>query len=112
MTRPRKNPTEGAIERAQQSRSTRWQAAGFEFVVLSWPLSLQLDSLTAAELEVVMALVRGHSNEGIAATRGRSAKTVANQVQSIYRKLGVSSRAELVAKISAAPRPSAPGESD
>lgn len=54
--------------------------------------------LTAAEVDVVRAILRGASNLDIARRRGRSIRTVANQVASAFRKLGVSSRRELYAR--------------
>jgi DNA-binding CsgD family transcriptional regulator len=48
------------------------------------------------ESEVLLQLLEGLSNEEIATERGVSARTVANQVASVFRKLGVSSRGELV----------------
>ena len=53
-------------------------------------------------------LVRGGSvarcftgkNSAIAEARGTSVRTVANQIQAIFKKLGVSSRSELVALLS------------
>jgi DNA-binding CsgD family transcriptional regulator len=53
--------------------------------------------LSAAEREVVLALLAGRSNLEIARLRGTSAKTVGNQLHAIYRKLGVGSRSELAA---------------
>jgi DNA-binding NarL/FixJ family response regulator len=41
----------------------------------------------------------GLSNAAIARARGRSPRTIANQLQSIYRKLGVASRAEMTAYV-------------
>ncbi|MFW6051367.1 MAG: response regulator transcription factor [Myxococcota bacterium] len=55
--------------------------------------------LTAAEREVARALLQGASLADIARTRGTSPRTVANQVQSIYRKLHVRSRTELGATL-------------
>ena len=49
--------------------------------------------LTARELEVLLVLVRGESNQGIAADLGISAKTVGHHVQHVYEKAGVRSRA-------------------
>jgi DNA-binding NarL/FixJ family response regulator len=64
------------------------------------PLSAkQLGDLTAAEQEVATLLLDGRDNAGIAKERGTSLRTTANQVASIFRKLGVSSRAELAAKV-------------
>lgn len=49
--------------------------------------------LTGRELEVLLALVLGHSNQVIADDLGISAKTVGHHVQHVYRKAGVRSRA-------------------
>jgi DNA-binding NarL/FixJ family response regulator len=54
-------------------------------------------ALSPTEMEVASDAVAGLSNAAIARKRGRSPRTVANQLQSIYRKLGVSSRAEMTA---------------
>ncbi len=54
-------------------------------------------SLSEAEREIASLLVRGRSHEEIARTRARSPSTIANQIQAIYRKLGVSSALELAA---------------
>ena len=53
--------------------------------------------LTLAELDVLTDLIEGCANAEIARRRGRSARTVANQVASILRKLGLLSRLEVVA---------------
>jgi HD-GYP domain-containing protein (c-di-GMP phosphodiesterase class II) len=49
--------------------------------------------LTRRELEVLLALVVGHSNQTIADELGISAKTVGHHVERVYRKAGVRSRA-------------------
>jgi DNA-binding NarL/FixJ family response regulator len=49
--------------------------------------------LTRRELEVLLALVLGHSNQVIADDLGISAKTVGHHVEHVYRKAGVRSRA-------------------
>ena len=49
--------------------------------------------LTRRELEVLLALVLGHSNQAIADDLGISAKTVGHHVQHVYQKAGVRSRA-------------------
>jgi DNA-binding CsgD family transcriptional regulator len=54
-------------------------------------------ALSPAEREVVLSLLQGKSNGDIAAARGTSDRTVANQIASIYKKLGVRSRAQLAA---------------
>jgi len=55
-------------------------------------------ALTAAERDVITALHEGQSYAEIARRRGRSVDTVAKQAGSAFRKLGVSSRSELVAR--------------
>src|SRR5215831_19191309 len=71
---------------------------GEEYAVLSF--STELDeppaSLSGAERDVLRALMRGWTNAEIAENRGTAVRTVANQVQALYRKVGVCSRAELV----------------
>jgi DNA-binding NarL/FixJ family response regulator len=70
---------------------------GESLVVISLPIeaSASLEALTPAERAVALAVLRGLSNEQVAKERGCRARTVAVQLASIYRKLGISSRAEL-----------------
>jgi DNA-binding CsgD family transcriptional regulator len=70
-----------------------------EVAVLSFaPAALALPpSLTAAEREVAALSALGKSNVAIAAARRTSVRTTANQLASIFRKCGVSSRSELIA---------------
>lgn len=56
--------------------------------------------LTSAEREVALLALGGKSNNEIAEARHCSVRTVANQLQSVFRKLGIRSRAELAAKAS------------
>jgi DNA-binding NarL/FixJ family response regulator len=78
----------------------RLEHHGEEFLVLSEPLLLPpRETLTPAELDVARAIVRGASNGEIARVRGTSVRTVANQVASILRRLGVGSRAQVAAKL-------------
>lgn len=46
-----------------------------------------------------MPMIGGSTNADIAERRGASERTVANQVQSIFHKLNVRSRGELVARL-------------
>lgn len=76
-------------------------------------IDLPLDQLriprqfTAAEREVLMLVLEGLSNEEIAQRRGRSVRTIANQLAALLEKGGVSGRTELLARC--APRdPKAP----
>ncbi|MBZ0235123.1 MAG: helix-turn-helix transcriptional regulator [Deltaproteobacteria bacterium] len=55
--------------------------------------------LTPAEAEVASMLLLGMSDREIAQRRRTTVRTVANQLQAIYTKLGMNSRAELVAHL-------------
>jgi DNA-binding CsgD family transcriptional regulator len=77
-----------------------------ELFVLSMPLEppeLPAD-LTPAEREVVTGLLQGRTYAEIAGARGTSARTIANQVASAFRRLGVRSRGELAARCLSADR--------
>lgn len=71
---------------------------GAEYVVLSYPIEATYPlppALTSAERGIATALLCGDALKDIAAARGTSPRTVANQTRAIYRKLGVGSRLEL-----------------
>lgn len=55
-------------------------------------------ALTAAEREIARAVIDGMTSAEIARSRSRSIATVNKQIESVYRKLGVHSRAELCAR--------------
>nr|HEX4315819.1 LuxR C-terminal-related transcriptional regulator [Kofleriaceae bacterium] len=74
-------------------RTTRLQVGGDTYVVVSYPDPS--DKLTPAERSVVQHVLEGASAAAIAAVRGTSVRTVHKQLESAYRKLGVTSRAEL-----------------
>lgn len=70
------------------------------FAVVSFPLPAQPPRrarLSPAETAVARLAVAGRSNREIAHARGSSERTVANQMASLFRKLGVRSRSELAA---------------
>lgn len=73
---------------------------GLELAILEWPappVRSKTERLTPAELDVAALVLEGLTNLAIAERRGRSVRTVANQLASIYAKLEVGSRAELAA---------------
>lgn len=77
------------------------QIGGVELLVLSFsaaPATLPAD-LSAAEREVLRWLLQGDTNAQVAARRQTAVRTAANQVASIFRKIGVTSRAELAARL-------------
>ena len=55
-------------------------------------------NLSDAEREVVQLALAGMSNQQIARCRGCASRTIANQLASAFRKVGVHSRAELAAR--------------
>lgn len=57
---------------------------------------IESGSLTEAERTVAALAAAGYSNALIASRRGTSVRTVVNQLASIYRKLGMESRYQLV----------------
>jgi len=66
-----------------------------DLLILSFPVRDRAEfsaSLTSAESDVLMSLRSGLTNAQIANRRGVSVRTVANQLASLFRKLGVSSR--------------------
>ena len=84
------------------------EIGGESLVVISMPAGpgdLPDAKLTAAEQEVAQDVLAGLSTAAIASKRDRSPNTIANQLASIYAKLGVASRAELTAYLLAARPP-------
>jgi DNA-binding CsgD family transcriptional regulator len=88
------------LRRARRTKVTRFAIDDLDVVVIDVEQPRAWDErweLTAAEREVARMAVEGCSDAEIAARRGTSRSTVANQLGRIYRKLGVASRAELAA---------------
>src|SRR5512134_2236028 len=54
-------------------------------------------SLTAAEREVALLLLKGYSHKHVAQATGRSERTARQHAASVYQKAGLRSRAELAA---------------
>ena len=83
-------------------RARRFLAGDEEMVIASFPLPTArgraAPSLTPAERDVIAAVLEGRSYAEIARRRRRAVDTVAKQAGSAFRKLGVSSRSELVAR--------------
>jgi DNA-binding CsgD family transcriptional regulator len=79
------------------------EVGGEALVVVSLPVKEDVPAttrLSPAERAVSRQVLAGLSNAAIARRRGCSPRTIANQLAAVYRKLGVSSRAELAAKLS------------
>jgi HD-GYP domain-containing protein (c-di-GMP phosphodiesterase class II) len=97
--RPAHAPEAAAAELAAQARAGRLDAAAVEAVLgaaghagekVRPPLPA---GLTGREAEVLGLVARGRTNKQVAARLGSAPKTVGNQVQSAYAKIGVSTRA-------------------
>lgn len=70
-----------------------------ELVLVSAPAASLAPALPAAERDVARLVARGLSNREIAAIRGTSTRTVANQVAAIMKKLGAASRVAIAARL-------------
>ncbi len=89
----------GDLERAQ-AEAERWKRdAGDALRGLGAAIDAQCDRwmLSSAEREVALLLLKGLAHKEIAEVRGTSEKTVRQQALAVYRKAGLSGRAELSA---------------
>ena len=81
-------------------RGARFEHRGRPYAVLELdPVDPELKlpaSITPTERDVIALVLEGLPSAQIAARRGTSPRTIANQLRSIYKKLGVASRTELV----------------
>ncbi|MEI9942003.1 MAG: LuxR C-terminal-related transcriptional regulator [Pseudomonadota bacterium] len=80
----------------------------FRVVSVARPDSCLLPQLSGAEVDVVRCLVEGYSHVGMAELRGTSSRTIANQIASVFRRLRVTGRIELVHRLFALSRTSGP----
>ncbi len=90
--------SESLVETAAEAR--RWRAEARQVLDgLGVAIDRQLDrwTLTPAEKEVALLLLKGLSHREIASTRGVSEGTARQQARALYRKAGVAGRAELSA---------------
>lgn len=58
-----------------------------------------VESLTPRELQIALLLARGHTTRESAAALFLSPKTVEYHLRHVYTKLGITTRAELVARL-------------
>ncbi len=95
------------MQRKAAPRAWEVVVDGAPYVLFEWPCEAPFDaaSLTDAERDVLSGILNGESNAEIARRRRSRPRTVANQVASIFRKLGVSSRLELIARAGAGEDP-------
>ncbi len=76
------------------------EIGGQSLMVISFPtpggMENSAESLSVAERHVARLAAEGLSNAEVARVRGTSLRTVANQMASVLRKLGVDSRRQLM----------------
>ena len=78
----------------------RAQLGAHRIHIIAWPRVVgKLHELSPGECAVVDLALEGLSNAQIARLRGRSPKTVANQLAAAFARLNVHSRAELASRI-------------
>lgn len=88
-----------SLEERQQERDA-WKASAQQSLSgLAQAIDVQFDrwSLTPAEREVAVGLLKGLGHKQIAGESGRSERTVRQHAVSVYGKAGVGGRAELAA---------------
>jgi len=92
-------PTRPRIGAPPGLRAELFEEGGREFAILEVPMARAVPrpALPPAEEEVLALLLEGRSNAEIARRRSRSVRTVAHQVEAVFRRLGVGSRLELFA---------------
>jgi DNA-binding NarL/FixJ family response regulator len=86
-----------------------WRGQSLVVISAARPDRSLAECVSAAEYAVTQLLVEGHPYSEIAARRGTSTRTVANQLSAVFRKLEVSGRSQLMTALMSRypPRPSA-----
>jgi DNA-binding CsgD family transcriptional regulator len=105
--RPPKNPSLRATARALLRTASSQGLPMFHIQFASGTVPAPLQEawtevglvLSAAEKQIVRLVCAGESNKAIAASLGKSPETVKRQLSTSYRKLGVQSRAQLMARL-------------
>ena len=94
----------GSLGGGGSIRVSECRVGNLELLVATYPLAeaAALELLSGAERNVALLACAGLKNRDIAKRRGSAERTVANQLASIFRKLGVASRAELAVLLSSA----------
>jgi len=83
--------------RLPRARVTRWAPSSHLSIISLERFDDHLEAvLTPAECHVARLVMDGHSHREIAAARACSVRTVANQLGSIFRKLNISGRGQLL----------------
>jgi DNA-binding CsgD family transcriptional regulator len=98
-------PSAAGVPMPAAMEATGFKVEGNEYLILSYPVPRWNvpEVLSPAEELIARRLLAGESCAEIARSRGTAARTVANQIASIFAKLKVKSRLELAAKCAATP---------
>jgi DNA-binding NarL/FixJ family response regulator len=85
------------------ARLQEMELGGERIAVGVQPLAdeIRFAAFSEANRHVAIALMRGATYASIATERGTAERTIGNQVQAVYRRLGVGSRLELSASVAA-----------
>jgi DNA-binding NarL/FixJ family response regulator len=86
-------------ERVSLKSATQAVLAGACLEVQAMACPAVLSRLTAAERDIALHVVEGCSNAQIACLRDTSTRTIANQISSLFRKLEVQGRLELILRL-------------
>jgi DNA-binding CsgD family transcriptional regulator len=91
--------TEATLARSEAERDTWRKSAESALITFTNAVEQQLTrwSLTPAEREVALLLLKGYGHKQIAARTGRSERTVRQHAVAVYDKSGLGGRAELAA---------------
>jgi len=71
-----------------------WVSRSIAAQMVSWVRDEEAATLTPREMDVLKLVVEGRTNQSIAVNLGISEKTVEKYLESLYTKLGVTSRVE------------------
>ncbi|MEQ9637495.1 MAG: LuxR C-terminal-related transcriptional regulator [Devosia marina] len=82
------------IQHDEPPLSTTIARRNMEHFQRTGPVESEGDSLNRRELEVLKLLAKGLRNADVAMALELAESTIAKHIKSIYRKLGISSRAE------------------
>lgn len=102
MTDGRQHQTPGGIDDIEpaallDSAAFEWEGIEYHYVAVGQPSApATTTTLTRSEWDVAVRAMRGQSAKEIATARHTSERTVTNQLHSIYRKLDVCCRTDMV----------------
>ncbi len=84
--------------RLGNARTTQIEQGGTHYWIVSVPRleDAVADSVTRTELKIVKLVVEGMTHQQMALEHGSSPRTVANHISSVFHRIGVSGRSELL----------------